>query len=227
VNSLDTMVIPGRVVLVIAHPDDESFCSGLLLELVDRGSAIDVLCLTRGEGGPAGPYPRSDLGGIREAELRAACEVLGTGEPVFLDHVDPLGNEFRAFAPAVTPDELASQIGPVIEGADWVLSHGSEGEYWHPAHLLVHAAVNRWKGSHPGGKTRWLTMMAWQPGHPLPRMVNRDDAPDLVFDAGRWSAKRWEALQCHETQLSLFGKFAGGKPRDFIELTAREAYAIR
>ena len=51
-QSLDSLgVVPSNVVVVVAHPDDEVFCSGLLIQLVEHGAHVKVLCLTKGEGG--------------------------------------------------------------------------------------------------------------------------------------------------------------------------------
>ena len=55
----------GRAVVVVAHPDDEVFCSGLICALKHLGCHVTVLCLTRGEGGPCDGFPREELGEIR------------------------------------------------------------------------------------------------------------------------------------------------------------------
>ena len=67
-ESLET--IPGNVLVVVAHPDDEVFCSGLLIQLIERNATVKILCLTKGEGGPTGDTPRNQLGEKRERKLR-------------------------------------------------------------------------------------------------------------------------------------------------------------
>src|SRR5688572_8059093 len=82
-------------VVVVAHPDDEVFCSGLICELKQQGTRVRVLCLTRGEGGPCGGYDREELGRIRSNEMKESCDVLGVDELVFLGHIDPVGRGFK------------------------------------------------------------------------------------------------------------------------------------
>jgi LmbE family N-acetylglucosaminyl deacetylase len=225
ITSLEELGETRRVVLFVAHPDDETFCSGLICGLVDRGSEITVLCLTRGEGGPTGGGTREELGQVREREMREACDHLGIAELVFLDHVDPVADGFRVFAPAVSPEALAEQISPRLDSADLVISHGSGGEYWHPAHLLVHeaAAIAMARRS----ETPWLTFLARDPRHALSRLVNWDDPVHLRLDVAEMAERRWEALSRHQSQLGLFGRFADGEPREFIEKTPSESYSLR
>ncbi len=213
-----------RVVVVVAHPDDETFCSGLLLDLVAAGVSVEILCLTRGEGGPTGAYSREELGAVREEEMKRACEALGISRVEFLGHVDPVARGYRVFAPKVRKEALAEQLQPLIRDADLVVSHGSCGEYWHPAHLLVFDAVGLAAEEEGLG---WMTILARNPEHPIPRLVNRDDRADLRFDVATRRSKREEALECHQSQLGLFGRFAGGSWKDFVEQTAVETYCLR
>lgn len=216
-----------RAVVVVAHPDDEVFCSGLLCELKRRGCHLSVLCLTRGEGGPCEGHAREALGGVRTAEMEKSCAVLGVDELVFLGHIDPVAKGFKVLAPEVPVEVLARQIRDHLEDADLVLSHGSSGEYWHPAHLLVYGAVKQVIDSPEVRAPTWMTFSARQIGHPLPDMVNWDDPAFLRVDNAPYQETRLRALECHRSQLRLFGKFAGGDHRDFIRLTARETYALQ
>ncbi len=215
-----------RAVVVIAHPDDETFCSGLIASLVQFGVTVEILCLTRGEGGPTGGGTRESLGQCREEEMRKACEVLGVQKLRFLDYIDPTAKGYRVFAPAVSSADLAMDLQDILAGADLILSHGSCGEYWHPAHLLVFESVKRIRNGRGLGGT-WLTFLARQPGHQIPRLINWDDPVHLSFDASSYAELREEALACHESQLGLFRRFGGGELSDFIEKTASETYALQ
>lgn len=217
----------GLAVVVVAHPDDEVFCSGLICELKLRGARVRILCLTKGEGGPCGEHPRADLGRIRSEEMRRACDVLGIDELVFLGHIDPEGRGYKVFAPEVSAEALAAQISPHLEGADLVVSHGSGGEYWHPAHLLVFAAVRLALADAGADGPVWLSFSARRPDHSLPELVNWDDPAFLTLDGARHERTRLRALDCHRTQLGLFSKFAKGDHIDFIRYTAIESYALQ
>ena len=217
----------GRAVVVVAHPDDEVFCSGLICALKHLGCHVTVLCLTRGEGGPCDGFPREELGEIRSGEMQESCDELGVDELVFLGHLDPLAKGSKVYAPDVSVEALALQICEYLEGADLVLSHGSSGEYWHPAHLLVFGAVKQVIDSIGEPTPTWMTFLARQLGHPLPNLVNWDDPAFLRVDNTSYQDARRRSLECHRSQLGLFGRFAGGDHRDFIRLTAREAYALQ
>jgi LmbE family N-acetylglucosaminyl deacetylase len=74
--------------VVVAHPDDESFGLGALLtSFVDDGAAPTVVCLTHGEASTLHGID-GDLRTIREAELRAAAAILGDLRVVLLDEPD-------------------------------------------------------------------------------------------------------------------------------------------
>ena len=226
-QSVSALEAAKSVVLVIAHPDDETFASGLLCELVDAGSQVDVICVTRGEGGPAGKVTRGELGAVRSVELRKACDVLGLGEIHFLEHRDPIGSDYRAWAPDVSTEDLAEQIAPLISDADLVVSHGSSGEYWHPAHLLVCASMKRSVSDFGESGPAWLTMMARNSEPAASNWVNLDDEAHFRINVSAHAEKRATALQCHETQLSLFEKWMEGSALEFIQRNPEEHYSLQ
>lgn len=80
-----------RVLLVHAHPDDETIATGALIaELVDRGAEVGLITATRGERGEVveGPLRRlvgtPELSAVRAAELRNALSILGVTWSVYL-----------------------------------------------------------------------------------------------------------------------------------------------
>lgn len=221
---------PRRVEVYLAHPDDETFCGGLLCELVARGAKVHLHCLTRGEGGRTGGYCRAELGRAREAEMRAAASALGVAAVDFLGFADPIPQRFRIFAPKVAPGELAALIARRLSSVapDWVLTHGSSGEYWHPAHILLHRAVQAaWAGEIRRGRQLALaTFNAWHAGADLPRLLNRDDPPTLRLDVSAHAGPRLRAMTAHRSQATLLEGWAGSCER-YVELTNPEHYRIR
>lgn len=83
-----------RVVLVHAHPDDETLATGgLIAELADRGLEVSVLTATRGEQGEIVPGTLDGLSGeelaaARVEEVAAAARELGVRHGAFLGDVD-------------------------------------------------------------------------------------------------------------------------------------------
>lgn len=77
-----------RVLVVVAHPDDESFGLGAIVStFVDAGAEIEVLCFTRGEASSLGGGAQS-LAEVRAAELAAAAAELGVSNVHLLEHPD-------------------------------------------------------------------------------------------------------------------------------------------
>jgi len=77
-----------RVLVVVAHPDDESFALGALIDRSVRlGAEVSVLCLTRGEASTLGAGT-GDLAAQRAAELSDAARVLGCARTTLLAHPD-------------------------------------------------------------------------------------------------------------------------------------------
>lgn len=76
-----------RVLCVVAHPDDVEYgTSGAVASWVARGVEVAYLLLTSGEAGMQ--RPPSDVGPLRAAEQRAACDVVGVRQLQILDHPD-------------------------------------------------------------------------------------------------------------------------------------------
>jgi LmbE family N-acetylglucosaminyl deacetylase len=97
-----------RVLAVVAHPDDESFGLGALLDrFTSCGIDVSVLCFTHGEASTL-LARRGDLAVVRAAELRMAAQVLGIDWVELLDYPDGhLGQ---------TPiGELAAQVTRLID----------------------------------------------------------------------------------------------------------------
>jgi len=200
---------------LVAHPDDETIlCGGTLALLSARRVAVHVVCLTRGEGGELGEPPLTDrahLGEVREQELVRAVQALGGKSLTFLGYVDPpIGPGETLAAPAHDPVMLAGQIVNCVEqfGPDVVLTHGTNGEYGHPAHLLLNrmtraalAALSEEKARHAPA---FYTFGATYPDHPYPRLANTDDPADLIVDVSAALDRKEAAALCHRTQTALF-----------------------
>ncbi|WP_205650181.1 PIG-L family deacetylase [Actinoplanes solisilvae] len=106
-----------RVLVVVAHPDDESFALGAVLDLLTAcGVPVTLLCLTHGEASTL--HARAgDLATVRGTELRAAAAVLGVESVDLLDYPDAHLGQYPL-------DELAGHVRRLIAAQ-------------HPSHLLV------------------------------------------------------------------------------------------
>jgi N-acetylglucosamine malate deacetylase 2 len=78
----------GTVLVVIAHPDDESFGLGAIIsQMTTAGAAAHILCYTHGEASTLNQNG-ADLDREREAELRHASTELGAASLTLLDYPD-------------------------------------------------------------------------------------------------------------------------------------------
>jgi len=196
---------------LVAHPDDETIlCGGTLALLSARGVAVHVAALTRGEGGEMGEPPLTDrehLGQVRESEMVCAVGKLGGKSLTFLGYVDPtVGPNDELNAPEHDPAMLSGQIIASLKqtGAQVLLTHGTNGEYGHPAHKLMHQAALIAAASLGDAAPLVYSFAASYAAHPYPRLANADDQADVVVDVSAYLEQKLAAALCHATQTALF-----------------------
>jgi len=131
------------MLVVVAHPDDESIIGGTLALYADAGARIELITATRGEAGtifdPSVATPEN-IAQVREEELRCACEVLGIQPARILDCGDGavLDCTDSALEPVVrTIREARPQV---------MVTFGPDGMYGHPDHIASHRlATTAWE----------------------------------------------------------------------------------
>ena len=245
-----TLSQPRRLMAVLAHPDDESLGVGALLATyAARGVETYVLTATRGERGRFFTNDQrpsdSEVGRVREAELRAASRVLGVQEVALLDYLD--GELDRA-----DPQEAVARIVAHLRRVrpQVVVTFDPFGAYGHPDHVaicqLTTAAVFAAADSefpndvepHRVSKLyyfvtderRWA---AYQSA--FKRLTSRVDgeeraavawpewAVSATIDAREHWRTVWEAVNCHETQLAVYGRLSELAPEEHEALWGSEA----
>ena len=81
-----------KLLVVVAHPDDETFGTGsVIAKAAADGAEVVVCCATRGERGEARPGAvpdGADLAAVRTAELQDAASLLGAGRVHLLEFED-------------------------------------------------------------------------------------------------------------------------------------------
>jgi LmbE family N-acetylglucosaminyl deacetylase len=126
-----------RLMCVFAHPDDESLgTGGTLAKYAAEGVATYLVTATRGERGWQGAEQDNPglaaLGAIREAELRAAAQVLGLRELHFLDYID---GDLDQADPAEAIAKIAAHMRRIKPHV--VLTFGPAGAYGHTDHIAI------------------------------------------------------------------------------------------
>ncbi|OLR90091.1 N-acetyl-1-D-myo-inositol-2-amino-2-deoxy-alpha-D-glucopyranoside deacetylase [Actinokineospora bangkokensis] len=158
------LTTPPRLLLVHAHPDDESlWTGGTIARYAAAGVQVTLVTCTLGEEGEV--YPPSlaglaagaadQLGGYRVGELRAACAALGVSDHRYLGGIGRwrdsgmVGTAGAASAPEVLHprafvagplDEQVAQLTEVITEVrpQVVITYGPDGGYGHPDHVRAH-----------------------------------------------------------------------------------------
>ncbi len=183
---------------------------GTLALLSQAGAQVHYLSATRGEGGERGEPPmveQAGLGDWRERETVCAVKALGGATLDFLDYVDPLvGPEDTLYPFEAELQTVVAQVQEYIRqyAVDAVISHGSNGEYGHPAHKLVNTVAALAVAGLGQAAPLLYTVYAAFEGHPKPRLVNPDDPAHLIVDVTPALEAKTQAALCHATQNALF-----------------------
>ena len=203
-----------KMMLVVAHPDDECFAFGGALALAaDKGIETYVVCLTDGQAATHRGDAASgqELGQIRRAEFVESCRILGVAHHELLDYQD--GRlEFADFSRAA---------GRLVERMrrfkpDVVVTFGSEGSLnSHADHMIVSmltTAAFHWSGRpnrYPG------LALPFQPRRLFTQTSDffiPDRQPPLlspwtaVLDIRSAKERKAEAFRAHASQAPLMEK---------------------
>jgi LmbE family N-acetylglucosaminyl deacetylase len=195
-----------RALVVFAHPDDAEFGSaGTVATWTAGGTEVTYVCVTDGSAGSNEPGAvREELATVREAEQRAACDVLGVTECVFLGWVDGEVEPTLALRKAIT--RQVRRVRPDVLMAPDPVRWWDEGRQYinHPDHRNVGqacmAVVN------PDAPTRPQFPELLDEGFEPFEIPNlwipawEGDA-DTFVDITSAIDKKIEALRCHRSQI--------------------------
>jgi LmbE family N-acetylglucosaminyl deacetylase len=109
---------------------------------------------------------------------------------------------------------LAGQVAATMRQFDIeaVITHGSNGEYGHPAHRITHQAALVAVLSFGEAAPLLYSVAASFPGHPRPNLANPDDQAHLVLDITSALPYNEKAALYHRTQHALFVRRASKRP---------------
>jgi LmbE family N-acetylglucosaminyl deacetylase len=145
-------IIEKKILVVLAHPDDETFGMGGTLALyARRGVKVYLVCATRGEVGEVDEdYLKgfNSIGERRESELRCAAGLLGLTEVYFMGYRDSgmpgsVDNQ-NPLALVMAPlDKVAEEVAHYIRQIQpqVVLTFDPIGGYRHPDHIHIQQAT--------------------------------------------------------------------------------------
>jgi N-acetyl-1-D-myo-inositol-2-amino-2-deoxy-alpha-D-glucopyranoside deacetylase len=165
VTSVTKSVPARRLMLVHAHPDDETIMDGVTMaKYASEGAAVCLVTCTLGEEGEVlvedlahlAPDQTDDLGAHRFGELKLAMEILGVtdfirlgGDGRYRDSGMAYDAEGRAIPRDVVREgtfwtadllEAANELVPVIRDRrpQVLITYNEIGNYGHPDHIQAH-----------------------------------------------------------------------------------------
>ncbi|MFE0028620.1 N-acetyl-1-D-myo-inositol-2-amino-2-deoxy-alpha-D-glucopyranoside deacetylase [Amycolatopsis sp. NPDC059021] len=147
-----------RLLLVHAHPDDESITTGgTIARYAAEGADVTLVTCTLGEEGEIvpprlaqlGSWAADQLGGYRSGELAGACAALGVTRHRYLGGMGRWRDSGMAGTPAAAhpraftggaPDEQAAQLAEILAEVEpqVVVTYDAFGGYGHPDHIRAH-----------------------------------------------------------------------------------------
>jgi len=192
--------VPGVLLAVSAHPDDESFLFGGALAMHARAGGRAVLvCLTDGQAGRTGGLvPQEELGRTRREELRRAAAVLGIPELITPGLPD---GALEGMGDAEGARLLASIFDRV--GAGVVLTFGPEGASGHADHKCC------WRWTNAAAGSRRVYAATFPPDMPQPPRGGPALPVTAIVDVSALGDAKRRAFLQHRTQqdhLALFDR---------------------
>ena len=128
------------MLLVFAHPDDESFTSAATIaKYAKLGWNIDLVCATRGEKGETGSLgdkTPEELGIIRQKELENAASYIGISTITFLKYID---GTLESDPPGELEEIVYQKMVELIP--DVVITFDTAGISNHPDHIRLSFAT--------------------------------------------------------------------------------------
>jgi N-acetyl-1-D-myo-inositol-2-amino-2-deoxy-alpha-D-glucopyranoside deacetylase len=210
-----------RLLLVHAHPDDESIYTGATMaRYAAAGARVTLVTCTLGELGeiipPSLAHLAADkedrLGEYRIGELAAACAALGVTDHRFLGGpgrwrdsgmMGTEGNDDpRCFWRADVDQAAGALLGVIRDVRPQVLvTYDADGAYGHPDHIQAHRVARR-----------AFELAAEPDGPDGPAKFYATAAPDAgqvttEIDGGACFGPKLAAMRAHATQITVSAPF--------------------
>ena len=187
------------VLAVVAHPDDESFGLGAVIDaMTSAGATVHILCFTRGEASTLNER-NADLAAARAEELLQASAELGVASCTLLDYPD-------GGLATVPPAELQAHVIGLAGryGADGLLAFDDTGITGHRDHQAATAAAV------DAARAAGLAVLAWTLPAAIAARLQADtgapfagrpaDQVDICIRVSRTRQRR--AALLHASQIS-------------------------
>jgi len=202
-----------RLLLVHAHPDDESIYTGATMaKYAAEGARVTLVTCTLGELGEVIPpslahlaaEKEDGLGEYRIGELAAACAELGVTDHRFLGGpgrwrdsgmMGTEGNDDPRCFWRADVDQAARALLDVIAGVrpQVLLTYDAQGAYGHPDHIQAHRVA--WRACElagPDAPEKFYATATLESG-----LVTTE------VEASAWFGAKLAAMRAHATQITV------------------------
>ena len=183
-----------QLVVVCAHPDDESFGLGALITgFREAGTLVSTVCFTHGEASSLGAS--KNLGEQRSRELACAARVLGIKHVRLLDFPDGGLTE-------VAIGELSEHVLQSASSADALLTFGPGGITGHRDHIRTTQVTVE------AGRMLGIHVYAWAIPRKVAENLNAEfstsfvghDREQVDFAVELRRRLQLRSIRCHQSQ---------------------------
>jgi N-acetyl-1-D-myo-inositol-2-amino-2-deoxy-alpha-D-glucopyranoside deacetylase len=212
-----------RLLLVHAHPDDESIYTGAMMaRYAAEGAHVTLVTCTLGELGEIIPpslahlaaEKEDRLGEYRIGELAAACAALGVTDHRFLGGpgrwrdsgmMGTAGNDDPRCFWRADVDQAARALLDVIGEVrpQVVVTYDEKGAYGHPDHVQAHRVT--WRAFELAGPTGNIGSPA--KFYATAALGSGPGPASTEIDAGAYFGQKLAAMRAHATQITVDAPF--------------------
>ena len=215
-----------RALVVVAHPDDLDFgAGGTIAAWTDAGIEVAYCICTDGDAGGFDPdVPRSEIGGIRQAEQRAAAKELGVEDVSFLGYPDGrlvVSVELRRDISRVIRQKRPDRVLMQSPDRNWERIYAS-----HPDHLASGEAAIA--AVYPDARNPFAHLDLAAEGHEawtvaeVWLMAGPADSNNHYVDVTDTFERKIAALRAHESQTAHMDDL-DGMLRGWLGMNAKAA----
>jgi len=196
--------------LFAAHPDDGDFSSaGTVAQLTGEGNVVVYCVVTNGEKGVHKVNrSKAEMIAMREDEQRAAANVLGVREVMFLREIDGELENTKELRKKLVRVMRSVKPDIVIAGDPANSRFDSFGRF-HRDHRVIAEAV--FDAIYPAAGSEAFFPELAKEEKLMPHQIEEvwfsgTDKPNLFFNIEKTLPQKFQALACHDSQIADTGK---------------------
>lgn len=209
------------LMVILAHPDDESFpMGGTLAAYAAQGASITLVTATSGQRGIPG-LAAQQAAAVRDAELHAAAAALGIAEVRLLGYID--GELEQA-----VQDEVRRRLRALMitHRPDAVITFGPDGISGHPDHLAIHRLATEAfdAAALPDARLFYIAPSeATRQGCGVTPSADLAGGTVAAINVGSHREAKVRAMQCHASQRP---PFSGPPAEEAGKLACHEYFTL-